>query len=89
VKFKRATDHLKQNDRDVIDYYAADLADMSIYILNSWLLLQDARLSERKKAIAEVYIADHLLQIHRAVEAIQTADTTPLEAREAILVASF
>jgi alkylation response protein AidB-like acyl-CoA dehydrogenase len=87
--FKRATDHLKENERDVIDYYASDLADMSIYILNSWLLLQDARTSERKKAIAEVYIADHLPQIHRTVETIQAADATPLEARKAILAASF
>jgi alkylation response protein AidB-like acyl-CoA dehydrogenase len=84
-QFKRATDHLKEHERDVIDYYAADLADMGIYILNSWLLLKDARTSERKKAIAQVYIADHLPQIHRMVEIIQTADAMPLEAREAIL----
>jgi hypothetical protein len=88
-QFKRATDHLKENDRDVIDYYASDLADMSVYILNSWLLLQDARQSERKKAIAQVYIADHLTQIHRAAETIQGADAMPLEARELVLADSF
>jgi alkylation response protein AidB-like acyl-CoA dehydrogenase len=88
-QFKRATDHLKENDRDVIDYYASDLADMSVYILNSWLLLQDARQSERKKAVAEVYIADHLPQIHRAAETIQLADAMPLEARELVLADSF
>jgi hypothetical protein len=88
-QFKRATDHLKEHDRDIVDYYASDLADMAIYTVNSWLLLQDARESERKKAIAEVYIADHLPMIHQAVEAIQSANATPLEAREAILAASF
>jgi hypothetical protein len=84
-QFKRATDHLKEQDRDVIDYYASDLADMAVYIVNSWLLLQDARTSARKKAIAEVYVAEHLSMIHQAAEAIQTANATPFEVREAIL----
>jgi len=88
-QLKRATDHLKEQERDVIDYYASDLADMAVYTVNSWLLLQDARTSARKKAIAEVYIAEHLPMIHQAVEAIQTANTTPLEAREAILAPTF
>jgi hypothetical protein len=88
-QFKRATDHLKEQERDVIDYYASDLADMAVYTVNSWLLLQDARTSARKKAIAEVYIAEHLPMIHQAVEAIQVANTTPLAAREAILTAPF
>jgi alkylation response protein AidB-like acyl-CoA dehydrogenase len=88
-QFKRATDHLKENEREMIDYYAADLADMAVYVVNCWLMLQDARLSNRKKAIAKVYIADYLPQIHRAAEAIQVADVTPLEAREAILTSPF
>jgi alkylation response protein AidB-like acyl-CoA dehydrogenase len=88
-QFKRATDHLKENEREMIDYYAADLADMAVYVVNCWLMLQDARLSNRKKAMAKVYIADYLPQIHRAAEAIQVADVTPLEAREAILTSPF
>jgi hypothetical protein len=69
----------------MIDYYASDLADMAVYTVNSWLLLQDARTSERKKAIAEVYIAEHLPMIHQAAESIQVANATPLEVRDAIL----
>jgi alkylation response protein AidB-like acyl-CoA dehydrogenase len=88
-QFKRATDHLKENEREVVDYYAADLADMAVYVLNSWLMLQDARQSERKKAMAEVYIEDHLPKIHRAAEAIQTANVTPLEARDLVLTSPF
>jgi alkylation response protein AidB-like acyl-CoA dehydrogenase len=84
-QLKRATDHLKEQERDIIDYYASDLADMAVYTVNSWLLLQDARTSARKKAIAEVYIAEHLPMIHQAAEAIQVANATPLEVREAIL----
>ncbi len=87
--FKQATLHLKDNSREVIDYYAADLADMSVYVINGWLMLQDARLSTRKKEMARVYIAEHLPKLYRANQAILTADTTPLEAREAVLLGPF
>ncbi len=88
-QFKQATDQLKAQERNVVDYYASDLADMAVYIINSWLLLQDARVSGRKKAVAEVYIAERLPMIHQAAEAIQNANATPLAARDAILVAPF
>jgi alkylation response protein AidB-like acyl-CoA dehydrogenase len=87
--FKRATDHLKEHDRDVIDYFAADLTDMGVYVINCWLMLQDARQSDRKRDMARIYIADHLPKIHRAGETIQTADMTPLQARESILTGPF
>ncbi|MBN1995218.1 MAG: acyl-CoA dehydrogenase family protein [Anaerolineae bacterium] len=88
-QFKRATDHLKEHDREVVDYYASDLADMGIYLINSWLLLQDARSLERKKAMAQVYIAEHLPQIHRLVETIQAANAMPLAVREILLAQPF
>ncbi|MBN1219668.1 MAG: acyl-CoA dehydrogenase family protein [Anaerolineae bacterium] len=88
-QFKRATDHLKEHDREVVDYYASDLADMGIYLVNSWLLLQAARASGRKKALTQVYLAEHLPQIHRIAETIQTANAMPLEVREAILAQPF
>ena len=50
--FHRSTDHLKECDRDLIDYYASDLTDMGIYTVNSWLMLCDARGSDRKRAMA-------------------------------------
>jgi alkylation response protein AidB-like acyl-CoA dehydrogenase len=41
--FQRSIDHLKeQDDRALIDYYAADLADMAVYVVTSWLALRDA-----------------------------------------------
>ncbi len=86
---KKSTAYLKAQEREVIDFYAADLTDMAVYIVNAWLLLQDARLSERKQAVARVYLAEHLPQVHRAAAAIHAADDTPLAAREAIFTASF
>ncbi len=87
--FKQCTDRLKDNNSDVIDYYASDLVDMAVYVTNSWLMLQDARLSDRKQAMARVYIAEHLPQIHRAGAIIHASDSTPLEVRDTVLAAPF
>ena len=38
-QFKQATDVLKEKEREVIDYYASDLADMAVYLVNFWLVL--------------------------------------------------
>jgi hypothetical protein len=78
--FKRATDSLKERQRDLIDYYAVDLVDMACYLINSWLLLRDGEVASRKRELAKVYIAEHLPEIHRAGEAILAADATPLQA---------
>lgn len=89
--FKRSTDHMKECDREVIDYYASDLTDMGVTVVNSWLMLQDARLSPkgRKGAMARVYIAEHLPLMRSAAAAIQAADPTPLQVRDAILDGPF
>ena len=82
--FKRATDSLKERDRDRIDYYAVDLVNMACWLVNSWLLLRDGLVAPRKLELAKVYLAEHLPEIHRAGEAILAADATPLLAREII-----
>ena len=87
--FKRATDSLKEKERDIIDYFASDLVDMAVYIVNSWLLLQDARASERKRNLAQVYLAEHLPHSQAAGQAILCADSTPLQVRGTILSATF
>jgi hypothetical protein len=83
--FKDAIDSLKAHEREVIDYYAGDLADMACLLVNCWLLLRDAPLAERKRDLAHVYCEEHLPEIHRLSEAIQAADITPLWLRESIL----
>jgi 3-(methylthio)propanoyl-CoA dehydrogenase len=87
--FMQATDALKEKERDIIDFYAVDLMDMAAYIVNSWLLLQDALVSERKRDLAQVYIAEHLPKVHAAGQAIQAADERPLQARETLLAEQF
>ncbi len=83
--FQRAGDFLKTREQPVIDYYASDLMDMAAYLVNSWLLMQDARISERKADVARLYIAEHLPKVRAAGEMILTADETPLAVRDAVL----
>ncbi len=86
---KKATDALKAQERDMIDYYSSDLVNMAVYVLNSWLLLQDAQVSERKRDLAQVYIAEHLPDVNRAHQSIVNASATPLQARNTILGSAF
>jgi alkylation response protein AidB-like acyl-CoA dehydrogenase len=86
----RSIGHLKeQDDRSVIDYYAADLADLAIYVVTSWLMLRDASTSERKRALAQVYIGETLSKIEGRVAMLRASDPTPLQARELILAEPF
>jgi 3-(methylthio)propanoyl-CoA dehydrogenase len=84
--FKRATDSLKERERDLIDYYATDLVDMACFLVNSWLLLWDGRLEVRKLELARVYLAEHLPDIHRSGEAILAADSAALQSRQLLFV---
>jgi alkylation response protein AidB-like acyl-CoA dehydrogenase len=82
----RTIDHMKElEDRAMIDYYAADLADMAVYVLNGWLTLQDARRTERKEQLARVYINEALPAFRGRMVKLQESDPTPIQARELIL----
>jgi alkylation response protein AidB-like acyl-CoA dehydrogenase len=74
--YKKAIDALKEKDSDIIDYYAVDLTDMAVYVVNSWLLLQDALISERKRDLARLYIIENLPKVHAAGDTILIADDT-------------
>jgi len=88
--FNRCIDHLKeQDDRAVIDYYAVDLMDIAAYVVNGWLVLRDARLAERKRELARVYLAEILPQIRGKVAALQAIDPALLQARDVILATPF
>jgi len=82
---RQAGDALKAKEREVIDYYAADLVDMAVYLVNAWLLLLDGAAGKRKCDLARVYAAEHLPRIHGAAQAILAADAAPLQARSTVL----
>ena len=77
------------DDSALIDYYAVDLVDMAAYVVNSWLTLQDARLVERKRELARVYIAEVMPKIRGKVAMLQAIDPAVPHARHAILNPSF
>jgi len=87
--FQQATDVLKTKQQDIIDYYAVDLTEMAAYIINSWLLLQDALVSQRKADLACVYINEHLPKVHQANETILKSDALPLEVRDTVIADAF
>ncbi len=82
--FKHATDLLKEEEREVIDYYASDLADMAVYLVNFWLMLQDGRESERKRALARLYIGEKMANVRSARQSIRQAGQAPLAMRSSI-----
>ncbi len=87
AQFKQATDVLKSMDRPVIDYYAGDLADMAVYLVNSWLMLRDGETSERKRELAKLYAGEQRSHFAGALQAILNAGAGPLPAYESIIAA--
>jgi len=86
VLLNRSIGHMReQDDREMIDYYAVDLADMAIYVLTGWLVLRDARTAERKKELARVYLSEALARFRGRMVAIQASDPAPVQAKDLIL----
>jgi alkylation response protein AidB-like acyl-CoA dehydrogenase len=86
----RSIDHMReQDDPRLVDYYAADLVDMAIYVLTSWFMLQQARSTERKRELARVYMAETLPKFRGRMAMLQASDPAPLEAKDLILADPF
>jgi alkylation response protein AidB-like acyl-CoA dehydrogenase len=83
--FQQASEALKVKGQEAIDYYAVDLTEMAAYVVNSWLLLQDALVSERKAELAQIYFNEHLPKIQLAGDRILAADEAPLKVSERVL----
>ncbi len=87
--FNRSIDHMRElEDRSMIDYYAADLSDMAVYVLTSWLALQNGRRSERERELARVYISETLPKFRGRMAMIQASDPAPIQSRDVILADS-
>jgi hypothetical protein len=87
-QFKLTTDALKDKERQVIDYYASDLADMAVFLVNFWLLLQDGLISERKQELARFYFSEHIAQVEGSRQAILNSGSTPLPMQSVLLKTS-
>ena len=74
-----------EEERALIDYYAADLADLTVYTINCWLMLRDARLSDRKCEMARVYMAETLPKMQAKAAILQAVDPAGIRARNILL----
>ena len=74
-----------EEERALIDYYAADLADLTVYTINCWLMLRDARLSDRKCEMARVYMAETLPKMQAKAAILQAVDPAGIQARNILL----
>jgi hypothetical protein len=82
----RSIDHMKeQDDREVLDFYAVDLADMAIYTLTAWLVLRQADSSERKRELARAYFSETVPKFHSRMIVLQANDSAPVKAKELVL----
>jgi 3-(methylthio)propanoyl-CoA dehydrogenase len=83
--YKKAVDHLKGQDRPVIDYYASDLVDMAAWIICSWLILRDAGILDRKKDLFRAYLADQLPKIRVAGAVVLESSPAKLETKNSLM----
>jgi alkylation response protein AidB-like acyl-CoA dehydrogenase len=83
--FQKAVDHLKGQDRAVIDFYASDLVDMAAWTVCSWLLLRDAGLHPHKADLYRAYLADVLPKIRVAGDLVLKSSTTVLDVKKSLL----
>jgi hypothetical protein len=86
-QYKRTVDVLKEKERPVIDYYASDLADIAVYLVNFWLMLQDGIVSERKRELARLYIDEHISQVEGSQQVILNSGNVSLPIQSPIITA--
>jgi 3-(methylthio)propanoyl-CoA dehydrogenase len=86
VIYQKAVDSLKaESNRDRVDYYACDLVDMAVWLVNSWLLLRDTNLLESKKSVARACIASIAPRLRASGGIVTAANAVPLDAIGALL----
>jgi hypothetical protein len=84
--YQKAVDALKaQPDRDRVDYYACDLVDCAVWLVNSWLLVRDTNVLEAKKPVARAYVASISPRLRASAEIVVASNPVPLEAISALL----
>jgi alkylation response protein AidB-like acyl-CoA dehydrogenase len=82
----QAIDALKAvPERERVDYYAVDLVEMAIWVVNGWLLLRDTIVAEHKKPVARAYVASAASKVRAAAEVVLAANPAPLEAIPVLL----
>jgi hypothetical protein len=84
--FEKALVHTKGvEDSQFVDYHARRIVEMGIDLIQSYLLIRDAKHSERKKKIAETFIKRMRTRVEERSNFITGEDSTLLKNYQAIL----
>lgn len=76
---------LKDQEREVTDYYAVDLTELAAHTVNCWLILRNAGEDPQRRELARVYAATSLPKIKGWAAALDALDPAPFRAREVLL----
>lgn len=85
-KFEKALVHIKGiEDADLVSYHARRMVEMAIDLVQGYLMLRDARHSERKLKVAETFIEKMATRIDMNVEFIVDGDSSLLRNHQDII----
>jgi 3-(methylthio)propanoyl-CoA dehydrogenase len=83
--FRECCDKLHSAEREIVDYFGADLMDMAAAVVGTSLLVRDSAHSGRKVDLAKAYAAEHLPRAMASGRAILAGDMTAILSKEIIL----
>jgi 3-(methylthio)propanoyl-CoA dehydrogenase len=84
--FEKALIHAKgTEDTQFVDYHARRLVEMAIDLVQSYLLIRDAKYSERKMKLAETFIKRMFTRVEEKMNFIISEESTLLKNYSAIL----
>lgn len=84
--FEKALVHAKGvEDAQFVDYHARRIVEMAIDLIQSYLLIRDAKYSERKMKLAETFIKKMATRVEEKMNFIISEESTLLNNYEAII----
>lgn len=85
-KYKSAVDYIREKkDPDYHDLYARKMVDIAVDLYRGYLLLDEAKESEKKKALLEIYINDIYPRVIANELAITSGDESIIKNRDVLL----
>jgi len=85
-KFLNSVNYLKEKkDSEYIEFYSRKMVDIAVDVYRGYLVLNDAKISEKKKVLAEKFIQDISLRVAMNEEYITSGDDATLKNKEKLL----
>jgi len=85
-KFLNSVNYLKEKkDSEYIEFYSRKMVDIAVDVYRGYLVLNDAKILEKKKVLAEKFIQDISLRVAMNEEYITSGNDTILKNKEKLL----